>query len=254
MSFSLVYLADRLARRILDFFNDCYQGLMGIFSRSKPITPSEINRDALYFDEPRLRMTVGGRIIVRIVTYVTYLVLAVTGVALLISEISPLDYLGVFILLVLLDRWIHRGEGDASIQKILKDGHPNVAQALRSQAFAAIGRAADRSSITKKPFFLEVTARLIELSEIEDDLKHMNVDPKEFSAKLEEVLSRPAPAEAGSREDYLPHAALLTKEAFVVAADKAHRFIDSRDLFAALRNVHDERLDQLFQTFEIAST
>ena len=61
--------------------------------------PQKTSKYQLYFDDPRLRMSIAGRIIVRVVSYISYLVLAVaTFVCLLSYDIRALFYLGIFLL------------------------------------------------------------------------------------------------------------------------------------------------------------
>jgi len=57
------------------------------------------NKRELYFDDPRLGMTVAGRFTVRVVSYITNLVLLFATATLLISEIRPLKCLGLFLTL-----------------------------------------------------------------------------------------------------------------------------------------------------------
>lgn len=114
---------------------------------------SNISKYDIYFDDPRLRMTMAGRMLVRVVSYVSYLVLVVaTFLFLLARDIPALFYLGMFLLLVLVDLAIHRGEGDVPISELPKAGKINLAETMSPAASAAIERAADRSIITKKIF------------------------------------------------------------------------------------------------------
>ena len=85
--------------------------------------PQNISKYDLYFDDARLRMTIAGRMLVRVVSYVSYLVLVVaTFVFLLARDIPALFYFGMFLVLVLMDLLIHRGEGDTPISELPKAG------------------------------------------------------------------------------------------------------------------------------------
>ena len=205
----------------------------------------------LYYDEPRLRMTVAGRFLVRAISFVTYLVLGAAAITFLISDIKFFYYLGLFLAIFLLDQWIHRGEGDLPISELPQAGRVNIARAFRPQAYSILGRAADRSAIGKKPYYLEVAERLLELSEIEEGLERLDVNPQEFKAKLDELLAQPVSEGVGKREDYLPKATTLAAAAFKAALESGHDFVASQDLFSALAGVHDDHLERLFQLFSI---
>ena len=65
---------------------------------------ADIKSLEVYFDDPRLKMTIPGRMFVRAGAYVGYLVwIAATGTFIL-SDLGWLRALGVFFALVLLDR------------------------------------------------------------------------------------------------------------------------------------------------------
>jgi ATP-dependent Clp protease ATP-binding subunit ClpC len=195
-------------------------------------------------------MTIAGRVLVRIVSYVSYLVLIVaTFVFLLERDIRPLFYLGMFLVLVVADLLIHRGEGDMPISELPEGGHGdrvNLADVMDVKAFSVIERAVDRSVITKQSFLLELTSRLFEMPQIEDGLRRLDVDPKAFKSKLETLINEdPAP------ENYLAMVEPLAISAFAAAVGAGHDFIRPADLFSALPALGNERLDRLFSLFNI---
>jgi ATP-dependent Clp protease ATP-binding subunit ClpC len=208
--------------------------------------PQNISKYDFYFDDPRLRMTLAGRMLVRVTSYVSYLVLIVaTALFLLARDIPALFCLGMFLVLVVADLLIHHGEGDAPISELPKAGRVNLARTMNAAAFAMIERAVDRSAITKKSFPLELTSRLFEIPQIENGLRRLDVDPKAFKAKLDTLMEQSAPQ--GYADVMLP----LAAHAFASAASAGHEFITPGDLFSALPAVADESLDRLFSLFNI---
>jgi ATP-dependent Clp protease ATP-binding subunit ClpC len=212
--------------------------------------PQNTSKYQFYFDDPRLRMTIAGRILVRVISYIAYLVLGVaTFVALLSYDIRPLFYLGVFLLLVVIDLFVHRGEGDMPISELPKTApnkKVNLADVMNIAAFNVLERAVDRSIITKKSFLLELTSRLFELPQIEDGLRRLDVKPAEFKAKLEALTEESAPP-----ENYVVLVETLAIHAFASAASAGHEFIQPADLFSALPAMGNESLDRLFSLFNI---
>jgi ATP-dependent Clp protease ATP-binding subunit ClpC len=202
----------------------------------------------LYFDDPRLRMTVVGRALTRIGSYVGYLVFVAVALTLFMSDISAFHYFGIFIALVLLDRFIHRDQGDLPIGEFRESGRVNIAQAFNPQASAILGRAADRAAIARHNFFLSAAERLLEMPDIQEGLERLDIKPKEFKQKLQELLADPASG-GGGIEDSIAKPKLLAGEAFKLAVQNGHNFVSPQDLFAALGNVHDAAVDRLFDLF-----
>ena len=196
-------------------------------------------------------MTVAGRMLVRGISYVMYLVLVAGAATFFISEIRPFLYAGLFVSLALLDRWVHRGEGDVPISELPVSGRVNIARSFTPQAFAALGRAADRTAITKRPFFLEVLERLAELPQIDEGLVRLDVKPQEFKQKLGELLRQPASVGA-ARDDFANKAEALAAAAFKAALAAGHDFVEVGDLFTALATIDDANLKRLFDLFSIA--
>lgn len=220
---------------------------------------SKTSKYQFYFDDPRLRMTIAGRILVRVISYVAYLVLVVATFTLLLSyDIRALFYFGLFLLLVVIDLLIHRGEGDTPISELPKDVPSgagasggiriNLAETMDRRAFSTIERALDRSIITKKSFLLELAARLIEIPQIENGLRRLDVKPEEFRAKLEALIAESSASASG---DPVAIVEPLAASAFAVAVGSGHDFIKASDLFAALPAMEDESLQRLFTLFSI---
>ena len=202
-------------------------------------------------------MTIAGRMLVRVISYVSYLVLIVaTFVFLLERDIRPLFYFGMFLLLVLADLLIHRGEGDTPISELPKDGHGariNLSDLMDVKAFGVIERAVDRSVITKKDFILELTGRLFEFPEIVNGLRRLDVKPEEFKAKLDALAEEPLTPAVGLsvQENYLATLGALSIGAFAAAVGAGHDFITPADLFSALPGVGNEQLNRLFMLFSV---
>jgi ATP-dependent Clp protease ATP-binding subunit ClpC len=209
--------------------------------------PQNTSKYDFYFDDPRLRMTIAGRMLVRVISYVSYLVFIVaTVVFLLARDIPTLFYLGMFLVLVLVDLLVHRGEGDTPVSELPKTGRINLAETMGVPAFTVIERAVDRSIITKKNFLLELTARLFELPQVQNGLQRLDVDPKAFKTKLDTLMQ-----ESPAGMSYLDAMTPLVTRAFVSAAGAGHEFITPADLFSALPAMADESLDRLFSLFYI---
>lgn len=219
--------------------------------------PYDTSKYEFYFDDPRLRMTFAGRILVRVISYIAYLVLAVATFAFLLArDIPALFYGGMFLVLVDIDLLIHHGEGDTPISELPRDAHTrvNLAGVMDTAAFNVIERAADRSAITKKSFLLELTSRLLDMPQIENGLRRLDVDPKEFRAKLETLMEEGAPKDGATipPEDHVTMVVeQLSIRSLASAVGAGHDFVRPADLFSALPAMGDEQLDRLFSLFNV---
>ncbi len=232
---------------------------------TKPIVTSAPPRPStpqLFLDEPQLRMTVAGRLLVRVVTWITYLVLIAAAGTFLISSIVQLRAAGIFLALILLDIFIHRGEGDLPIVELPKEPAAgttksgeriNLARVLRPTALTALERSFDASIIAKRNFFFESAERLLEFPEVEEALSRLDISLKDFKEKLDEFAPA-AESDKGRialREEYLKQAEQLTIGGFAQALSAGHNFIEVGDLFSALLGAGDPTINRLFSLFSI---
>ncbi len=208
----------------------------------------------LYYKDPRFLMTLPGRLFVRVLSYIGYLVLTATAAAFFLSGIWGLRYAGMLLVLFLLDRFLHMSEADRPLIELPKKGEVNLASYLQPKAFAALEKAFDRSSITKQNFFLETTRQLLNFSDTKEGLKRLDVKPEEFKQKTELLLGDSSKSEEWStlsREDRFAKAEALVLLAFGRAEEASHGFIELSDLFSAMPLVKDDTTARLFNTFGI---
>ena len=215
-----------------------------------------INPNSLYVNDPRLRMTIAGRILVRAISYISYVVIFVATFTFLFSGIHFLVWIGFFLLLFLGDLLIHSGEGDVPVKELSLDGSSriNLASVIAPNAFGVIEHTLDRSIITKKNFFLELTKRLLESGTVIEGLRRLDVKTEDFKAKLDELFKEEALANAmdPSRNMMAAEIETLLRAAFAEAIGANHNFISLPDLFSALAKVDDNDMNRLFGQFSIA--
>jgi ATP-dependent Clp protease ATP-binding subunit ClpC len=238
---------------------------------TKPIVASA-KPPNLFFDEPQLRMTVAGRLIVRVVTWITYLVLIGAACTFLISSVIQLRAVGIFLILILLDIFIHRGEGDLPISELPKDTEKNsaaaattadlpgerinVARLLRPAALTALERSFDASILARRNFFFEAVEQFLEFPEVEAALRRLDISLKEFKNKLDELAPTPTTDKGriALREEYSKQVEQLTIGGFAQALAAGHNFIEIGDLFSALAGIGDPTINRLFGLFSINSS
>jgi ATP-dependent Clp protease ATP-binding subunit ClpC len=212
----------------------------------------------LKVDEPRLRMSVAGRLLVRIISWVMYLVLIATTISLLISSLTRLRLVGAFLALMVLDLMVHRDDGDVTIPTLSKSktGEVNAAKALRPSALTIIERAYDTSVITRHDFYLELGRRLIGLPEIEEGLRRLDVPVKDFKDKLAELEEESVMKEESGRAVRAfnrDQVTWLVTAAMHEAIAAGHQYIEASDLFSALAQSEreDDAIGRLCNLFSI---
>ncbi len=210
---------------------------------------TDLDKSKLYFYDPRLKMTIFGRMVVRVVGYASYIFLVAATLTLVLLEVDWAFYLGIFMTLFFLDYLGRAGEADRPLYEVSKKGKVNSAKYFRPAAFGILERAWDRSAIKKTSFGLEVLKGLVKLKDIRQGLERMDILPHEFDQRLDDFLKEGlVRLTLEEREGQLE---ALTQEAFLKAFQGAHKFVEVSDLFSALLVLEDEYIARIFSIFSI---
>ncbi len=203
----------------------------------------EANALELYFDDPRLRMTVAGRALVRFCFYVGYFVLIPAAFLLLLPGPAVHTFwLGLLLALFLLDRVLHIGKAEEQISFLPRNGRVNLARTLSPKGFAALETALDKSRLGRGDFRLYLVERLVERTEVEAVLTRMEVQKKNLILHADREFSVNPLADP---EAILALVAKLVFAAFRVAVEERAKEVQPIDLFTALASVGDQRLEKV---------
>lgn len=200
------------------------------------------------FDDPRLRMTVAGRIAVRIVPYIAYPVLAVLTALLLTLDVQWLFFTGVTMLLILGDRVIHRHEGDEPLSELPREGNVNIARYTTPAAFIVLERAYDRSLLSGRALSLQLIRLFLHMHNVRDAFVRLDVNPEEVRHAVEDYLARDEGVPP-NRTILIAQAGELMLGAFRIAQGNDPLFIDADDLCAALFLSNDPWVKKILMTF-----
>lgn len=205
-----------------------------------------------YFSDPRLKMTVVGRSLVRIFSSIFLLFTVVAVFTLLISGITWLWYLAFIVIIFLIDYFIHRNEGRRFLSEISTKGRVNLADYLKLSVFRTIEKAFTEASVGGGDFYLEIFKKLLGHKGIQEGLTRMNISNDEILDKTEEFIKNKS-GEAGhvSKADVSGQVEALVKVAFDHALRNGHLFIECGDLFAALASMKSEPINRIFSIFGI---
>ncbi|MCL5733233.1 MAG: ATP-dependent Clp protease ATP-binding subunit [Patescibacteria group bacterium] len=205
-----------------------------------------------YFSDPRLKMTLAGRFLVRVLALIVFLVLLISSVIFIFSQISSIRWAGILLFIFVIDYMIHRSNASRSIGQMPKDKKVNLNIFFLPKSFNLVERAYDKGLLQKTDFYLELLLQLLESGEIRNGLKRLDVDPESFKQKTEEVL-KSSTGQKLSQNEFLRQIEELAVEAFARAAQNGSQFIRPQELFSALANLKDENNSRIFSLFSINS-
>lgn len=205
----------------------------------------------IYLDEPRLKMTYGGRFLVRLFAVLGNVVFVFGMIALLLSEDANLKYLGLLFLLAIIDRIRSRSEGDEHLMDAAKKDMINSAEYISGRTFRLIEKAFERSLIKQTSLHLELAESLTGEDVVSDGLRRLDVDPKEFSQKLSEMLKN-SNIPATRIEKYRMLETLLA-DSLRTAFSSGHKAILVCDIFSSLALMADSETARLFRTFSLTA-
>ncbi len=206
---------------------------------------------SVYFRDPRLEMTVMGRLLVRVSVYLAYGILLASTASFLISDIRFFRWIAIFFLFFLADRLYHRGNAERSL-KNLKSGSRsvNVKDYLRPATWAILESSFDRSLIGGGDLCLRIFKNLLSRNEVQVALMKLEINPDEVSQKLDDYL-RESLARRPNRKEMAQTVEGLVLAAFQQAAKSDSRFVNPYHLIGAFGTVKNDYLTRLFSVFSI---
>ncbi|MBI4992371.1 MAG: ATP-dependent Clp protease ATP-binding subunit [Candidatus Harrisonbacteria bacterium] len=214
----------------------------------------EIN---LYFKDPRLEMTHAGRFFVRSVFYSTYGLLLAATFTFLLSDISWVFWTGVLLLLILTDRAKHFGQAEWSLRGVKFRGDINLTRYITSVTFMLLEYAFERALLTDGNFYLFLLKRLVDRKDIQEGLIRMDLNPEEVANKVEEELQKSLEEKkfAGDKQERKKHLLVEIEKILKIAFEQAlladNRFIEPKDVFAALSYCESNAVLKILEFFNI---
>ncbi|KKU93779.1 MAG: ATPase AAA-2 domain protein [Parcubacteria group bacterium GW2011_GWA1_48_11b] len=203
----------------------------------------------VYFNEPRLKMTIIGRMAVRLFSYATYGFLTAAAVIFSAGDIPWLKSAGILIALFLLDRARHFRRADRLLVR-LPPGRINAAHYLSSAGLSILEWALDRALFNGGNFYLYVAQKLAGRREIRHGLLRMDIKPEKLAEQLESYLQKSSDRKY-SRADVDRQVEKLAVAAFERAVKTGSYQIEPKDIFSALSAMGDEELSRIFQSLDL---
>lgn len=209
----------------------------------------------IYFDEPRLKMTMLGRMMVNFISYCFYAIFSVANFVFLMSDVNFLFWTGILGVLFLFYRIIHLKQADAELfsikDKISSEEKINIEKYFSSASISILERALGRSSISKNNFFLCLVDFLVRTKEIESGLERMGISLTEFRGKINDFMKDSKEKGVFSKQEIISKIEDLAKISFEIALANNEKFVEQRNIFSALSLIREEKISQLFGYFSI---
>lgn len=212
----------------------------------------DINNKKIFFKDYRLEMTLLGRSLVRIISFIFNFIFIILTFVFLISDLIKLRLLGVLFLLFLIDRLIHFKDADYLIDEIINKNEINLAKIILPKSFNIIEKAYDQSLIFKDDIYILIALRLLEEKDIEDSLKRLNIDIQSFKNKLKDFKDRKEQLNF-SKEDVILKIENLLKQSFIYSLNHNEHFIDDNALFVGLFNLNEDSFNKILNIFNLDS-
>ncbi len=195
-------------------------------------------------------MTTAGDFFVRLVTYISYVILTASVVTLLFSGVGPIRTFGILLALFLIDRLIHFGQAEKNLSE-LGGKNKNLVEAVTPAAHRILSHAFRESYLVGENLYLLILRELVERKDIKEILRRLDVKTDDFGKKIRDVAGQEKSPIKPSKADNL---ALLSNLAFLAyqsASNTNERFIEPRNFLAALAGVNNPALKTVFNFFNI---
>lgn len=206
---------------------------------------------AYSFKEPRLNLSIGGEFIVRTVAYSLYAVLGVGTFILLLSDVAQLRALGFLLAIFLVDRLMHVGEGERSLQEVRGD-KVNLALFLTPPAYRQLSYAMRKSLSLHENFHLLLFEGLLRTPDVREAFRRLDVRVEDLNKKISEELARSGAAENVSREELLKEIETLVGIARQEGESSNEKFLYPRTLAVAVAGLNEPSISRILQFFDVS--
>lgn len=208
-----------------------------------------MERLKLYFNEPLVEMRFSERILVRIISNISFTVFIIATFAFLMSASGPLVWLGILMFLVLLDKAVHAGKPKRYLLHLPQHGEVNIADYIAPRVREMLIHAHERWFLRENNFFLELVLSGLRDKEVREAMLRLDAKLDEFEDKLLSYIKESK--EQDSHETVTDAMGALLADAMNIANKNGADFIGTGDLFAALARCDDVETRKLFALFQI---
>ncbi len=187
--------------------------------------------------------------LIRLVSYLSYVVLSAGTLILLFSDLNSSKWLAILIALFLADRLRHFGEAEKHLNE-LKGENVNLASVLTPAAYKTINYALRKSLLTGQNFHLVLFQQLLKRGDAREAFRRLDIPFNEFDSKLAGFLNGISPVKV-ERAELLKSTETLIIAAYKIAIATNEKFIEPRNLLAAIPLGGNSEVLKLFELFNL---
>jgi len=206
----------------------------------------------IYYREPRLEMSIGGRFLIRAFVYIGYGFLIALTVSFLLSDIRALRWLSVFLAMFFVQRFYDRGKADNSLLKLRAGEKVNVADYMSPSAWRIIEYAFDRATVGGGDFCLLAMKALLSKANVRTAFVKLEINPREVNQKLDDYIKE-SKSQKASKDKIKKEVEDLAVSAFNRAFKSGDKYIREYHLAGALCFVKDDWVERIFGLFGASS-
>jgi ATP-dependent Clp protease ATP-binding subunit ClpA len=206
----------------------------------------------VYFQDPRLRMSLIERLLTRVLIFIFYIALAIVAALLILMKESNIRYLGFLLAIFLVDRFVHFNEPakkfDKKFKKRLESGQKiNLADYAQDSFKRFLEVGVEKTAIGGGNFYLWLLDEFLSLKEFQNVFAKLDAKSDDFRYHLREALQK-REAEKKNRKELLEMAESLAILAFSYCRDP---YLRPRDLFLSLFFINDPEVGRLLTYFNL---
>ena len=202
-----------------------------------------------YFDSIRLKMGMGGRFLTRLFVYAFYGSLAAASIVLSFAELRWMQSLGVFFILLLIDRLIHINQADRKLTE-LPQGKINLNEYLLPTTTSIIEKASERCYFLSGHIELWLVKQCFDQAEIKRGLKHLEIKWKVADKKVNQIIKADQQRRT-TKEEIKKLLEEVIQKAGERALEREGCYVEPQDLFTVLAKSRLELTRDFFNSLDI---
>jgi ATP-dependent Clp protease ATP-binding subunit ClpC len=210
------------------------------------------NKEQFFYRDPRLEMTFGERVFVRIVVTLFWMVLIAAMVLLILMRESNLRFLGYFLALFILDRLLTLNRPEKIFdkkfeKKILTNPQLkiNLLFYCETSARKMIEGAFDKTLLQGGSFYLRLLDEFLNDKKFQEVFKKLEIKIDDIQAAIHDFLEKSD--EKKSKKELIKIVNDLMVQAYFL---RDRNFIKSKDVFVSIFYVQDTNIERLKNYFQ----
>ena len=204
----------------------------------------------LSFKESKLSLSRFGELFVHFSASAFYIVFFLFSIFLLTFESALLEGLGIMFLFFLIDRTMHIGEGERTINEV-EEGSGNTAESLTPKSYRILSSTFRKSLLRGENFYLALFQELMARRDVREAARRLGLTADDLLKKLEEYKADIL-AQSLSRDELMLHAEIFMRGAFRSAQISGERFIEPRNMFASIFAAGDPIARKFFEIINLS--